>query len=152
MLPSTTPSPPLFINRSCPLCTDQWQVLNFSLGQWPLTRASFVKRHKSRRSDHPLCTRSTRLPSIIHIKSVNHHPSSPHLQLLNTTTKTNGEGGGLGAGRVSDLVWYWPDSDPWIFKNRIRIQKPLSWKFPIYFMIIFYKKLLPFSFFDGPKS
>ena len=74
--------------------------------------------------------------------------------------------------RVSDTVWYWPDSvptsqdiqvsdpdptsqdkpdpDPWIFKDRIRIQTPLSWKFSIYFMMSFDKKLLPFSFFDGP--
>ena len=34
--------------------------------------------------------------------------------------------------------------------NRIRIQTPLSWKFSIYFMMSFNKKLLPFSFFDGP--
>ena len=41
--------------KSCSLWTDQWQVLNFSLGQWPHTRASsFVKRRKSRHSGHPL--------------------------------------------------------------------------------------------------
>ena len=34
--------------------------------------------------------------------------------------------------------------------NRIRIQTPLSWKFSIYFMMSFNKKLLPFSLFDGP--
>ena len=36
--------------------------------------------------------------------------------------------------------------------NRIRIwiQTPLSWKLSIYFMMSFIKKLLPFSFFDGP--
>ena len=33
---------------------------------------------------------------------------------------------------------------------RIRIQTPLSRKFSIYFMMSFNKKLLPFSFFDGP--
>ena len=33
---------------------------------------------------------------------------------------------------------------------RIRIQTPLSWKFSIYFLMIINKKLLPFSFFDGP--
>ena len=32
---------------------------------------------------------------------------------------------------------------------RIQIQTLLSWKFSIYFMMSFNKKLLPFSFFDG---
>ena len=38
------------------------------------------------------------------------------------------------------------------FRDRIRIQTPLSCKFSIYFMMSFNKKLLPFSFFDGPWS
>ena len=58
--------------------------------------------------------------------------------------------------RVSDPVWYWPDPDqtsqdkldpdPWFFQDRIQIQTPLSWKFSIYFMMIFNKKLF-FLFF-----
>ena len=47
--------PILPIKKSCSLCTDQCQVLNSSLGQWPLIWASFVNRLKSRYSDdHPL--------------------------------------------------------------------------------------------------
>ena len=75
-----------------------------------------------------------------------------------------------GVTRVSDPVWYWPDPEPEKFENRIqiqrnlntgsgsrqkdrnRIQTPLFWIFSIYFMEIFIKKLLPFSFFDGPWS
>ena len=39
-----------------------------------------------------------------------------------------------------------PDPDPWIFKDRFWIQTPLSWKFYIYFMMSFNKKLFFFIF------
>ena len=47
----------------------------------------------------------------------------------------------FGLTRVSDPVWYWPDPDltSQKFANRFRIQTPLSWKFSIYFMMIFNK-------------
>ena len=43
---------PLLIKKVAPFV--RTKVFNFSLSQWPHTRASFVKRLKSRHSDHPV--------------------------------------------------------------------------------------------------